>query len=81
VGPSLAAFVEYLAYPGEFGWLLPLLLVGAYVLWRQQRTAFAVLVTWMLTLATIYAPEHTTALFRNGARYLLPAFPALSLPV
>lgn len=79
VRSSLAAFVEYLAYPGEFGWLLPLLLVGAYVLWRQQRAASTVLSTWMLALAAMYAPVHTTALFQNGARYLLPAFPALAL--
>ena len=81
VGPSLAAFVEYLAYPGEFGWLLPLLLVGTYALWQQRRTAFVVLAAWALALAAIYAPVHTTALFQNGARYLLPAFPALALTV
>ena len=81
VGPSLSAFVEYLAYPGEFGWLLPLLLVGAYVLWRKRRAAFAVLVAWMLALAAMYAPVHTTALFQNGARYLLPALPSLALTV
>jgi len=81
VGPSLSAFVEYLAYPGEFGWLLPLFLVGAYVLWRKRRAAFAVLVAWMLALAAMYAPVHTTALFQNGARYLLPAFPALALAI
>ena len=81
VWPSLTAFIEYLAYPGEFGWLLPLLLVGAYVLWRRRRAAFAVLAAWTLALAAIYAPVHTTALFQNGARYLLPAFPALALTV
>jgi len=81
VWPSLTAFIEYLAHPGEFGWLLPLLLVGAYVLWRRRRAAFAVLAAWTLTLAAIYAPVHTTALFQNGARYLLPAFPALALTV
>ena len=81
VGSSLAAFVEYLAYPGEFGWLLPLFLVGAYVLWRKRRAVFAVLVAWMLALAAMYAPVHTTALFQNGARYLLPAFPALALAI
>jgi hypothetical protein len=81
VWSSLAAFVEYLAYPGEFGWLLPLLLLGTYVLWRKRRAAFAVLITWTLALVAIYAPVHTTALFQNGARYLLPAFPALALTV
>ncbi|MBC7249428.1 MAG: glycosyltransferase family 39 protein [Anaerolineae bacterium] len=81
VGPSLAAFVEYLAYPGEFGWLLPLLLAGGYGLWRGRRTAFTVLVPWTLALVIVYAPVHTTALFQNGARYLLPAFPALALMV
>ncbi|MDH7473226.1 MAG: hypothetical protein QHJ74_04360 [Anaerolineae bacterium] len=80
LGPSLAAFVEYLAYPGEFGWLLPLLLVGTYVLW-QQRTVFVVLAVWTLALAAVYAPVHTTALFQNGARYLLPAFPVLALTI
>jgi len=81
VGFSLSAFVEYLAYPGEFGWLLPLLFVGVYMLWRKQRAALAVLTAWILALAAVYAPVHTTALFQNGARYLLPAFPALALTV
>lgn len=81
LGPSLAAFVEYLTYPGEFGWLLPLLLAGGYVVWRGRRSAFAVLGSWVLALVIVYAPVHTTALFQNGARYLLPAFPALALMV
>ncbi|MDY7040715.1 MAG: glycosyltransferase family 39 protein, partial [Chloroflexota bacterium] len=81
VGASLSTFVEYLSYPGEFGWLWPLFFVGAYVLWRQRRTSFVVLIAWFLALATVHLPVHTTALFQNGARYLLPAFPAPALIV
>ncbi len=81
VGASVIAFVKYLMYPGEFGWLLPLMFVGASVLWRKRRDMLAVLMAWILALAAIYAPVHTTALFQNGARYMVPAFPALALVV
>ncbi|MFQ6015362.1 MAG: glycosyltransferase family 39 protein [Anaerolineae bacterium] len=72
VGRSALQLTEAFLAGNEFGFLLPLILYGAYRLYREARGHFFVLGSWLLSHLAIHLPYPALRL-----RDLLPAFPPL----
>lgn len=65
-----------------FGPLALLIPVGWWVLWRESRRETAwILGIWVLGYMLFHAPLRLTGVFENNLRYLLPAFPALTISI
>jgi len=78
--PNALRMVSDLASWRGFGPLVALAVPGVAVMWRWAgRRATVTLLLWLTAFAFFHLPLALTGVFENGLRYLMPAYPPLTL--